>query len=114
MGENKAQVMEGADGMYKKYFYREKLYLVQAAKHMMSVLSQSKLESLLEHAAFRIQSMSSDMYRLFMLERLQKFHIGISKLLKDTVIVYLSSDTILIRLIHTKNNLTNFYKSDSL
>lgn len=71
---------------------------VRYAKDKLSMVSLAKWKSFLEHVRFRTWSMLPSMYRLFTFEHLPNLHLGTLKLLKETVIVYLPSDNILIKL----------------
>lgn len=69
--------------------------MVSSAQNKISLLSLPKSVSFLEHAKFGMQRMLPNKYGLITFEALRNLHLGISKMLKETLVTYLSSDTIL-------------------
>lgn len=85
--------MEAAERMDKKYVYEEKL-LGLCCRRYVSVLSFSKQDAFLEHAGVGTRSNISELYRLFTFETIHELQLSISQNLKESILAYVSSDTI--------------------
>lgn len=76
-----------------KDVYSDRRDWVRDAKDNMSVLSLSIWERLLKHARLWMWSMFHEKYRLFTFKPLYNLQFGILRILKETVIACLSSDS---------------------
>lgn len=102
--EEDSELMGGAERKGKKEVYGEKPDLVWAANDNMSVMFPSKGECLLKHVEFRMHTILLHSYRVFMVEHLHSLHLGISKIVKKTIIAYRSSDPTMSTLGHSRTN----------
>lgn len=90
--EKFSQLM-GRDYRIYKNIKRDKHDLFRTAEDKLSVLFMLRRELFLKRAGFRIYSMLLDVYDMFTVDTLCNLHLIIQRILEETSVLYLSSDT---------------------